>query len=144
MNHRVNGIYKTLCYAINYYYDNISYVQCKLWYKHYYSNIYFIRSWYQSFYIVLGQTVLQHLLTDFEDKLLILIQSVDEIKTLVFSLNICTMFWKEMIFYAICFQNYWKLLQHDVNVEIQQLLQNCILADLNLNVITIIHKNHEA
>jgi len=31
--------------------------------------------------------VLQHLLTDFEDKLLILIQSVDEIKTLVFSLN---------------------------------------------------------
>jgi len=31
--------------------------------------------------------VLQHLLTDFEDKLLILIQSVDESKTLVFSLN---------------------------------------------------------
>jgi len=30
--------------------------------------------------------VLQHLLIDFEDKLLILIQFVDEIKTLVFSL----------------------------------------------------------
>ena len=86
--------------------------------------------------IALEQAVLHDFDTDIQNNLFILIQFVDEIKTLVYNLNIYNVFRK------FVFQNYYKLRQHGVSVKIQQLLENFILVDLNFNVIIIIHKNH--